>query len=155
MKFFTLWGAIGIVLMGVIYWLGQTYFGSNDNGLQISNANNRSQVEIGKLVYAENCASCHGVNLEGQANWRSQLPEGGLPAPPHDETGHTWHHSDQVNFKYTKLGGQKIAPSGFKSNMPGFEGTLSDKQIWAVLAYIKSRWPVQIRRRHDQRSKSK
>ena len=49
MKFFTLWGAIGIVLMGVIYWLGQTYFGSNDNGLQISNANNRSQVEIGNL----------------------------------------------------------------------------------------------------------
>ena len=43
----------------------------------------------GAQLYAENCASCHGANLEGQADWRSPGPDGRLPAPPHDETGHT------------------------------------------------------------------
>ena len=115
-----------------------------------ADANNLEQVAMGKIVYAENCAACHGVKLEGQENWRQQLPEGGLPAPPHDETGHTWHHPDRLNFKYIKLGGQAIAPKGFKSNMPGFGEALSDEKIWAVLAFIKSNWPAKIRRRQQQ-----
>ena len=28
-------------------------------------------VALGASVYEANCASCHGANLEGQANWRS------------------------------------------------------------------------------------
>jgi mono/diheme cytochrome c family protein len=131
----------------------ETLSGNKSSVLKIADAGNKRQVEAGQKIYVENCASCHGVNLEGQPNWRSQLPEGGLPAPPHDETGHTWHHSDKLNFKYTKKGGQKIAPPEFKSNMPGFEETLSDDQIWAVLAYIKSEWPEQVRRRHALRNK--
>jgi hypothetical protein len=46
-------------------------------------------VTRGKVVYAEQCASCHGTNLEGQPNWRHRLPNGRMPAPPHDATGHT------------------------------------------------------------------
>jgi len=30
--------------------------------------------------------------------------------------------------------------------MPAFGGTLSDEEIWAVLAYIKSSWPQEIRK---------
>lgn len=153
MKSFVSWGLFGIAALGVLYLLGQMYFIGKSSVLKIADAGNKRQVEAGQKIYVENCASCHGVNLEGQPNWRSQLPEGGLPAPPHDETGHTWHHSDKLNFKYTKKGGQKIAPPEFKSNMPGFEETLSDDQIWAVLAYIKSEWPEQVRRRHALRNK--
>jgi mono/diheme cytochrome c family protein len=29
--------------------------------------------------------------------------------------------------------------------MPAFDATLNDEQIWAVIAFIKSRWPSQIR----------
>ena len=101
----------------------------------------------GEPIYAEFCASCHGANLEGQPNWRTPLPTGGLPAPPHDETGHTWHHADQQLFALTKFGGQRSAPAGFQSNMPPFEGQLSDREIRAVLAYIRSRWPVAIQQR--------
>ena len=147
---------IAVTLMlvdGNISVSAETLSGNKSSVLKLADAGNKRQVEMGQKIYVENCASCHGVNLEGQPNWRSQLPEGGLPAPPHDETGHTWHHSDKLNFKYTKKGGQKIAPPGFKSNMPGFEETLSDDQIWAVLAYIKSKWPEQIRRRHALRNK--
>ena len=101
----------------------------------------------GATIYAENCASCHGRNLEGQADWRVRDANGGLRAPPHDESGHTWHHPDALLFDYTKLGGGANAPPGFQSNMPGFGDSLTDSEIWASLAYIKSLWPETIRRR--------
>jgi mono/diheme cytochrome c family protein len=75
--------------------------------------------------------------------------DGTLPAPPHDEHGHTWHHSDEILFGITKHGGQRNAPAGFVSRMPGFAATMSDKQIHAVLAYIKSRWPEAVRSRQE------
>ncbi|MGZ0246783.1 MAG: c-type cytochrome [Alphaproteobacteria bacterium] len=34
-----------------------------------------------------------------------------------------------------------------ETNMPAFEGKLSDAEIWASLAYIKSRWPAKIQQR--------
>lgn len=108
------------------------------------------QVARGKALYAANCAACHGANLEGEANWRSKKPDGTLPAPPHDETGHTWHHNDQLLFDYTKHGGQALAPEGFKSAMPAFGGALPDDDIWAVLAFIKSRWPKAVQARQDR-----
>jgi mono/diheme cytochrome c family protein len=102
------------------------------------------QVALGKEVYAANCASCHGANLEGQPNWQQELPTGGLPAPPHDPSGHTWHHDDQSLFTTVKFGGAATAPTGFTSNMPPFGEQLSDREIWAVLAFIKSTWPPEV-----------
>lgn len=102
----------------------------------------------GEVLYGEYCASCHGANLEGQPDWQSPGPDGRLPAPPHDETGHTWHHPDSVLFQYTKLGGREtLALQGveFDSGMPGFEGQLSDQEIWTILAYIRSTWPERAR----------
>lgn len=103
-----------------------------------------TQVALGQDVYASNCASCHGMNLEGQPNWQQELPTGGRPAPPHDETGHTWHHNDASLFTTVKYGGQATSPPGYTSNMPAFSHQLSDAEIWAVLAYIKSTWPPDI-----------
>ena len=101
-------------------------------------------VARGQQVYASNCASCHGAQLEGQPNWQQDLPTGGRPAPPHDATGHTWHHNDRSLFTTVKFGGQATAPPGVKSNMPALGGSLSDEEIWAVLAYIKSTWPPEV-----------
>lgn len=100
-------------------------------------------IERGAPLYLENCASCHGENLEGQPNWRTQNDDGTLPAPPHDDSGHTWHHSDKILFDYTKLGGAAtMAKRGldFESGMPGHQDTLSDDQIWDILTFIKSKW---------------
>jgi mono/diheme cytochrome c family protein len=36
------------------------------------------------------------------------------------------------------------APSDYQSDMPAFGGKLADDEIWAVLAFIKSRWPSEI-----------
>ncbi len=104
-------------------------------------------VARGAAIYAENCAECHGENLEGQFGWRRRLADGTLPAPPHDETGHTWHHTDEQNFGYTKSGGQALMPPGRTSGMPAFGDVLMDDDIRAVLAFIKSKWPESIRNR--------
>ena len=102
---------------------------------------------LGRGVYQAHCASCHGADLEGQANWRKRGPDGLLPAPPHDETGHTWHHPDGQLFVMTKHGTAALVGPGYETTMTGFGEVLSDTEIRAVLAYIKSRWPETIRRR--------
>jgi mono/diheme cytochrome c family protein len=107
--------------------------------------------DAGKPLYAENCAKCHGANLEGQPDWMQRLPSGRLPAPPHDATGHTWHHADEQLFAITKFGLQAIAP-GYESDMPAFEGILSDDEIRSILSYIKSTWPERERAYQAARS---
>ena len=115
-----------------------------------SDTTNMEQVELGRQVYRTRCASCHGANLEGQPNWQQELPTGGRPAPPHDATGHTWHHDDQSLFTTVKYGGQATSPPGYKNNMPAFGESLSDMEIWAVLAFIKSTWPSEIQTAQQQ-----
>lgn len=110
-------------------------------------------VALGQRVYAAECAACHGVGLEGQPNWQTRDASGRLPAPPHDASGHTWHHPDQVLFEITKHGVQRFAPPGYLSDMPNYEDTLSDREIWAVIAYIKSAWSAEIRARQAEMDK--
>jgi len=108
---------------------------------------NEKQVKRGQLVYKRFCSLCHGKNLEGQPNWRKRKPDGKLPAPPHDETGHTWHHPDDLLFGIIKQGlVPPYAPANYKSDMPAWGGTLKDEDIWAVLAFIKNRWPAETRK---------
>jgi len=106
---------------------------------------------LGEKLYAQHCASCHGANLEGQPDWRKRSPNGRFPAPPHDATGHTWHHPDEVLFAVTKHGlAPPYAPAGYESDMPAFGGKLSDQQIRAVVAYIESRWSPEVRKRRAE-----
>ncbi|HYU10929.1 MAG TPA: cytochrome c [Stellaceae bacterium] len=109
-------------------------------------------VARGKSVYDRHCASCHGAKFEGQPDWRHRLPNGRMPAPPHDPTGHTWHHSDKQLFDMTKIGPAGLVP-GYQSDMPGFKDILSDADIWAVLSYIESAWPPEIRARQQRMSR--
>lgn len=101
---------------------------------------------VGQKVYAQHCATCHGAQLQGQPNWRIRDASGRLPAPPHDASGHTWHHPDEVLFRITKYGVAKAANlKDHDSAMPAYEGVLSDAEIVAVLSWIQSQWPANIR----------
>ena len=105
----------------------------------------------GQRVYVAHCAACHGARLEGQPNWRERGPDGRLPAPPHDASGHTWHHPDELLIRITKEGVAKAAQlKDYASAMPVYEGVLTDDEIVAVLSWIKSQWPADIRAKHDQ-----
>ncbi|MDK3018620.1 c-type cytochrome [Pseudodonghicola flavimaris] len=103
----------------------------------------------GAALYAEHCASCHGAELEGQPGWRSPGPDGVPPAPPHDESGHTWHHATPLLLDYTLKGGQAALEArgvtGFVSGMPGFEGVLTEAQALDILAFIRSTWSRRAR----------
>ena len=136
-------GAAAAILVGAAGWIM-----SRDSETETSTAPAVQDIAAGKVLYGEYCAVCHGVNLEGQPDWRSPGPDGRLPAPPHDKDGHTWHHSDRILFDYTKRGGKvALADQGIEldSGMPGFGEILEDAEIWNILAYIKSTWPERER----------
>ncbi|MHA6344296.1 c-type cytochrome [Roseivivax sp. CAU 1761] len=99
----------------------------------------------GRALYLEHCASCHGAELEGQPDWRQPLPSGRLPAPPHDATGHTWHHPDRVLRDIILRGTAAVVGGGYESDMPGFDGRLSTAEVDAILDYLKSEWPERAR----------
>jgi mono/diheme cytochrome c family protein len=115
------------------------------SGVSAPDAADPARLAMAKQLYDQHCASCHGANLEGEADWQQRRADGTLPAPPQDASGHTWHHPDEQLFAITKQGIQAFAGPDYKTNMKGFGGVLGDDEIRAVLDYIKSRWPEEIR----------
>lgn len=92
----------------------------------------------GRMLYLENCAGCHGVNGEGQFPEDPYSPDaqGLVGAPPHDSTGHTWHHPDQTLILLITTG--RSQPGAYP--MPPFGQKLSQEDIISILAYIKTLW---------------
>lgn len=96
------------------------------------------RLESGSALYANNCASCHGEpNISAPP-----IPT----APPHDESGHTWHHPDRLLFEWV-LDRPPLATS-----MPAFRGQLTEDEILNILAYIKSTWPADIQKLQNEGS---
>ena len=134
-----------VAAIGAAGWIAATPKGADVEGLTFRGETvTAAELALGQEVYAANCASCHGANLEGQPDWRRRNENGRMPAPPHDASGHTWHHADRQLFTITKLGVSAVVP-GYESDMPAFEDILSDDEIAAVLAFIKSTWPERER----------
>jgi mono/diheme cytochrome c family protein len=105
-----------------------------------------SEITRGQELYAIHCASCHGSELKGEADWQVQNEDGSFRAPPHDASGHTWHHSDELLLETIRLGGERLPDNiGGTRKMPAFEEVLTTQQMMAVLTYIKSTWPEDIR----------
>jgi mono/diheme cytochrome c family protein len=113
-----------------------------------------NQVARGRTIYQANCATCHGANGEGQPDWKRQNQDETYPAPPHDASGHTWHHGDGLLFRTVRDGGKIYETPGFKSAMPPFGDRLSPDEIRAVLAYLKTLWPQELREVQAEASKN-
>ena len=97
----------------------------------------------GKIIYQNNCISCHQVNLVGVENWKELDDDGHRKSPPLNGTGHTWHHDDATLHNIIKYGLVKLVKN-YQGKMLGFEDKLKDKDIDSVLTYIKSFWPDDI-----------
>ena len=98
-----------------------------------------SQVELGKTVYRTHCIVCHDERAKGTPNWKQRLPDGSLPPPPLDGTGHTWHHPLPLLLKIIDNGGQL-----YSGKMPPFKDKLTEDEKRAVLAYIQSLWSPDV-----------
>jgi len=142
-------GWIGLLLAGcAISALGWVFWpGAQSGTLPYRNAAITGQ---GSVIYAENCASCHASDLKGEPDWRRPRADGYMPAPPHDQTGHTWHHPDAHLIEITRIGSEAMVGGNYRSRMGGFGDVLSEQEIVAVLAYIKSTWPTQVIDQHNR-----
>ena len=96
----------------------------------------REEVELGRQLYARFCAECHGAGAQGAANWQKPGPDGRMPPPPLNGTGHAWHHPmrDLV----------AVIQNGTPGNMPAWRGKLSSDDTEAVIAWFQSLWPAEI-----------
>ena len=106
----------------------------------------------GKIIYENNCVSCHQVNLVGVENWKGLDEDGHRKAPPLNGAGHTWHHDDATLHNIIKYGLAKLVKN-YEGKMIGFGDKINDKQIDSVLSYIKSHWDDEIYERQISISK--
>ena len=138
--------AIAVVGVAILVMLAE---GQAEVGL--FRPNDSQMVLLGEGLYQDHCAACHGADLEGETpDWQVRDEDGYLPGPPHDESGHTWHHPDQLLFDITKYGiGEAANLPDYPTRMPAFEGALENEEIIAILSFIKSRWPERIRQHQD------
>ena len=141
-------GAIGLLFAGLLVWWLVEGLGSSQSGNppgEAPGALNQRNIERSRALYLANCSQCHGTEGEGQPNWRQRNPDGTFLAPPHDSTGHTWHHGDSLLFRIIQDGGKVYEDPGFKSMMPAFGDMLSSEEIRAVITYLKSLWDANQR----------
>ncbi len=143
-----IWGVLGV---GILLMAVAAIWSLSSSVILPVDPADANAVALGRQVYDAQCASCHGENLEGEENWRVPDPSGLLKAPPHDETGHTWHHNDAYLVNAIKSGGARLPSDVGVSPMPAYASVLSDEEITAVLAYIKSQWPADILAAQAQR----
>lgn len=95
------------------------------------------QDELGKLVFLDSCASCHGKNGEGYTNE--------LNAPALNASEHAWHHPDQEICNWIVNG--KL---GFGRQMPPLGNQLSDEEVQALIKFLHTLWePNQLVTQQD------
>lgn len=131
----------------LIWWLTAVFTGagSSEPAAGLVKPLETAQIDRGRAIYGANCAVCHGANAEGQPLWQKRNDDGTLKPPPHDESGHTWHHADGLLFRIIRDGGKIYETEGFTSGMPAFGDRLNSAEITAVIAYFKSLWGPEIR----------
>ena len=154
MKTATMLATAGVALAalgGAVWWASSDHAAESNQERAALRPDDSRLTARGASIYAAQCASCHGANLQGQPNWRERGPDGLLPAPPHDASGHTWHDPDALLIRITRDGVAAVAGDpNYRTAMPIYRGLMSDEDIVAVLSWIKSRWPEDVRAKHDQ-----
>jgi mono/diheme cytochrome c family protein len=131
-----------IILVGLLFWRFQQT-GNSQAPVVINNIAvpplptlDTEAISQGEVLYQQFCATCHGTNLEGAPDWKQNLPDGSLPPPPHDDSGHTWHHPDFLLLQIMTEGGKPL----YDGVMPGFAHQLNPEDMQAILAFLKSHW---------------
>lgn len=110
------------------------------------------EVALGREVYLNNCAACHGANAQGAPNWSEPDVNGNLPPPPHDDSGHTWRHSDAELAGIIQNGMRDVFNNTPELTMPPFQDKLTAEEINVVITYFKSLWSPEHRRYQEEQN---
>ncbi len=137
------WAAVAATMLLASALLSSCLSSPNEGSALLDTVPTMQAAPSGSVLFATNCAVCHGAGGEGQPDWHITKEDGTLPPPPLNGDGHTWHHADGLLYRVVSQGG-KIFESpnlpGFKSGMPAFSDRLSHEEIIAVLTYVKDLW---------------
>ncbi len=88
--------------------------------------------ETGKRLYVAICAYCHGVSGDG---FGLNAPNLAVPPRDHTDAAYMASRTDEQLFAVIKYGG---AAQGKSALMPPWGGRLSDREITALVAYLRS-----------------
>jgi mono/diheme cytochrome c family protein len=90
----------------------------------------RAKLSRGAAVFQQSCAACHGLSGRGEGPERERLwpPPANLAWLAHTPTS----RSDPYMYWTIAEGGPPVG-----SEMPAFKRTLSRRDIWSVIAYIR------------------
>jgi mono/diheme cytochrome c family protein len=95
-----------------------------------------ADMEPGKRIYRENCAPCHGEAGKGDGVGARSLP---VRPADHTNAGVMNSRSDAFLRDVIAKGGNAMGLSSF---MPAWQGIFKDKEIEALVAYIRSLAPA-------------
>ncbi|MFV1997134.1 MAG: cytochrome c [Acidiferrobacterales bacterium] len=100
----------------------------------------KEQLAIGKKVYIDTCAACHGASGKGDGPAAAALD----PKPANfTDPEHSVFYSDQARIQIIKKGVSGTA-------MTGWESALSEKEIKSVHAYVRSLRGPASKEKHGQ-----
>ncbi|PCI75383.1 MAG: cytochrome C oxidase Cbb3 [SAR86 cluster bacterium] len=98
------------------------------------------QVVLGREVFTQNCAVCHGAEAQGTVgDWREKLDDGSFPPPPLNGSAHAWHHPQEILLRVIDYGGEAMG-----GKMPAFIDVLEQNEKLAAVAYFQSFWTDEI-----------
>ena len=97
-----------------------------------------ASINAGKALYNKNCRHCHGLRAKGDGPLAPKDPK------PADLTDAKWDHgsSDGEIFAVIWNGAPSAQGKGKDQGMVGQKGTLSEKEVWQVVNYIRSIGPA-------------
>ena len=92
---------------------------------------NDSLVNQGHSLFLHYCAHCHGITGDGDG-YNAEL----LDKEPAELSDHSFiaKKNNQQIYRVIKLGGKEVKKSHL---MPKFGFTLSEKEIWSLVAYVR------------------
>src|SRR5215211_3539095 len=99
---------------------------------------NAASITAGRALYQKNCRHCHGLRGKGDGPLAPRDPK------PADLTDAKWDHgaSDGEIFAVIWNGAPSAQAKGKDEGMKGMKGTLTEKEVWQVINYIRSIGPA-------------
>jgi mono/diheme cytochrome c family protein len=97
-----------------------------------------ASITAGRALYNKNCRHCHGLRGKGDGPLAPKDPK------PADLTDAKWDHgsSDGEIFAVIWNGAPSAQGKAKDAGMVGMKGTLTEKDVWQIVDYIRSIGPA-------------